>query len=196
MRLEGKVALISGGARGQGATEVRLFAREGAKVVIGDLLAEEGKQVEAEINTSGGACLFVKLDVTKAEDWQQAVAAAVARFGTLNVLVNNAGIGSTRGPDGEPVTMEHLTEEQWDRVMEVNAKGVFLGTKYAIPAMRQAGGGSIVIISSIAGIVGGQTTAYGASKGAVRLLTKVTASNTPGKAYGVTPSILGSSRPQ
>ncbi len=131
MRLEGKVALISGGARGQGATEARLFAREGAKVVIGDLLEEEGQQVEAEINASGGACLFVKLDVTKAEDWQQAVATAVARFGTLPVLVNNAGIGSTRGPDGEPVTMEHLTEEQWDRVMEVNAKGVFLGTKYA-----------------------------------------------------------------
>ncbi len=133
MRLEGKVALISGGARGQGATEARLFAREGAKVVIGDLLEEEGKQVEAEINASGGTCLFVKLDVTKAEDWQHAVAAAVARFGTLNVLVNNAGIGSTRGPDGAPVPIEHLTEEQWDRVMEVNAKGVFLGTKYAIP---------------------------------------------------------------
>jgi short chain dehydrogenase len=116
MRLEGKVALISGGARGQGATEARLFAREGAKVVIGDLLEEEGKRVEAEINASGGACLFVILDVTQAEDWQQAVAAAVARFGTLHVLVNNAGIGSTRGPDGEPVTMEHLTEAQWDRV--------------------------------------------------------------------------------
>src|SRR5215831_7611770 len=144
MRLEGKVALISGGARGQGATEARLFAREGAKVVIGDLLEEEGKQVEAEINASGGACLFVTLDVTKAEEWQQAVAAAVARFGALHVLVNNAGIGSTRDPDGEPVTMEHLTAEQWDRVMEVNAKGVFLGTKYAIPALRQAGGGSII----------------------------------------------------
>src|SRR6516165_9034373 len=136
MRLEGKVALISGGARGQGATEARLFTREGAKVVIGDLLEEEGKQVEAEINASGGACLFVKLDVTKAEEWQQAVAAAVARFGTLNVLVNNAGIGSTRGPDGEPVTMEHLTEEQWDRVMEVNAKGVFLAIKYAREGIR------------------------------------------------------------
>src|SRR5437016_11264942 len=133
MRLEGKVALISGGARGQGATEARLFAREGAKVVIGDLLAEEGKQVEAEINASGGACLFVKLDVTKAEDWQQAVAAAVARFGTLHVLVNNAGIGSTSSPEGEPVTTENLTEEQWDRVMERNAQEVCLGTTYLIP---------------------------------------------------------------
>src|SRR5262249_40435713 len=175
MRLAGKVALMSGGARGQGATEARLFARAGAKVGIGDLREEEGKQVEAEINAGGGACLFVTLDVTKAEEWQQAVAAAVARFGALHVLVNNAGIGSTRGPDGEPVTIEHLTAEQWDRVMEVNAKGGFLGTKYAIPAMGQAGGGSIINISSIAGIVGGQPTAYGASKGAVRLFTKATA---------------------
>jgi cyclopentanol dehydrogenase len=175
MRLEGKVVLISGGARGQGATEARLFAREGAKVVIGDLLEEESKQVEAEINASGGACLFVKLDVTQAEDWQQAVKAAVARCGPLHVLVNNAGIGSTRGPNGESVAIEHLTQAQWDRAIEVNAKGVFLGTKYAIPAMRQAGGGSIINISSIAGIVGGQTTAYGAFKGAVRLFTKETA---------------------
>src|SRR2546426_10442830 len=98
MRLEGKVALISGGARGQGATEARLFAREGAKVVIGDLLEEEGKQVEAEINASGGACLFVKLDVTQAEDWQQAVAAAGARFGALHVPVNTAGLRRTPGP--------------------------------------------------------------------------------------------------
>src|ERR1700756_3630830 len=92
-RLEGKVALISGGARGQGATEARLFAREGAKVVIGDLLEEEGKRVEAAINASGGACLFVKLDVTKAEDWQQAVAAAVARFRTLPVPGDKGGTG-------------------------------------------------------------------------------------------------------
>jgi NAD(P)-dependent dehydrogenase (short-subunit alcohol dehydrogenase family) len=175
MRLAGKVALISGGARGQGAVEARLFAREGAKVVIGDLLEEAGRQVEAEINASGGACLFVRLDVTREEDWQRAVEATIARFGTLNVLVNNAGIGSTRGPNGQPVAIENLTEAQWDRVMEVNAKGVFLGTKYALPEMRKAGGGSIINISSIAGIVGGQTTAYGASKGAVRLLTKATA---------------------
>ncbi len=175
MRLEGKVALISGGARGQGAVEARLFVREGAKVVIGDLLEDEGKQVEAEINASGGECLFVRLDVTSEADWQRAVEATVARFGSLHVLVNNAGIGSTRGPDGVAIAIEHLSEAQWDRVLDVNAKGVFLGTKYAIPAMRQAGGGSIVNISSIAGLVGGQTTAYGASKGAVRLFTKATA---------------------
>jgi len=174
-RLDGKVALISGGARGQGAVEARLFAREGAKVAIGDILEAEGLQVEAEINESGGECLFVRLDVTNEEDWLHAVESTVARFGKLDVLVNNAGIGSPRGPDGQRVTIENLTEAQWDRVMDVNAKGVFLGTKYAIPEMRKAGGGSIINISSIAGLVGGTTTAYGASKGAVRLFTKATA---------------------
>ena len=174
-RLDGKVALISGGARGQGAVEARLFAREGAKVAIGDILVAEGRQVEAEINENGGECLFVHLDVTCEEDWVQAVQSTVARFGRLNVLVNNAGIGSTRGPDGQRVSIENLTEGQWDRVMDVNAKGVFLGTKYAIPEMRKAGGGSIINISSIAGLVGSTTGAYGASKGAVRIFTKSTA---------------------
>ena len=174
-RLDGKVALISGGARGQGAVEARLFVGEGAKVVIGDILDDEGKRVEAEINETGGECLFVHLDVTSQANWEQAVAATVSRFGKLNVLVNNAGIGTARGPDGVALSLEDLTEDQWDRVMDVNAKGVFLGTKAAIPEMRKAGGGSIINISSIAGLVGGRTTAYGASKGAVRLFTKATA---------------------
>jgi len=174
-RLDGKVALISGGARGQGAVEARLFAREGAKVAIGDILDTEGKQVEAEINESGGECLFVHLDVISEEDWLHAVESTVARFAKLDVLVNNAGIGSTRGTDGQRVAIENLTEGQWDRVMDVNAKGVFLGTKYAIPEMRKVGGGSIINISSIAGLVGGTTAAYGASKGAVRIFTKSTA---------------------
>jgi len=174
-RLEGKVALISGGARGQGSVEARLFTLEGAKVAIGDILEAEGKQVEAEINESGGECLFLRLDVTSEEDWAQAIEATVARFGKLDVLVNNAAIGSTRGPDGQRVSIEDLSGSQWDRVMGVNAKGVFLGTKYAIPEMRKAGGGSIVNISSIAGLVGGTTAAYGASKGAVRIFTKSTA---------------------
>ena len=174
-RLEGEVALISGGARGQGAAEARLFVREGAKVAIGDILDTEGKQIEADINESGGECLFVHLDVTSEEDWLHAVESTVSRFGKLDVLVNNAGIGSTRGPDGQRVSIENLTEGQWDLVMDVNAKGVFLGTKYAIPEMRKAGGGSIINISSIAGLVGGTTTAYGASKGAVRIFTKSTA---------------------
>lgn len=169
MRLEGKVALISGGARGMGATEAKMFAREGAKVVIGDVLEEEGRQTEAEINETGGECLFVKLDVTSEAEWQMAVATAVARFGKLDILVNNAGI--FRGN-----RVEDTTSEEWDQVMDINAKGVFLGTKHSIPEMRKAGGGSIVNISSVAGLVGNPySSAYNASKGAVRLLTKSTA---------------------
>jgi 3(or 17)beta-hydroxysteroid dehydrogenase len=170
MRLKGKVALISGGARGMGAVEARLFAKEGAQVAIGDILEDEGRKLEAEINATGGEALFVRLDVASEADWQQAVAATVQRFGKLDVLVNNAGI-SGRG------RVEDTTVEEWDRVMQVNAKGVFLGTKVAIPAMRQAGGGSIINISSQLGLVGTDHSSpqYQASKGAVRLLTKATA---------------------
>ena len=192
-RLDGKVALISGGARGQGAVEASLFAREGAKVVIGDLLEDEGKQVEAQINESGGQCLFVRLDVTSQADWEQAVQATVSRFGKLNVLVNNAGVGTARGPDGVAATIEELGEDQWDRVMDVNAKGVFLGTRSAIPELRKAGGGSIINISSVAGLVGGPTTVYGASKGAVRLFTKTTAIQYAGegiRANSVHPGVI------
>ncbi len=169
MRLENKVALISGGARGMGAVEARLFASEGAKVVIGDLLEAEGRQTEAQINESGGECLFLHLDVTSESNWRDVVAATVARFGKLDIIVNNAGIA--RGG-----TVEEITSELWDTVMDINAKGVFLGTKAAIPEMRRNGGGSIINISSIWGIVAsGGSTAYPASKGAVRLLTKSTA---------------------
>ena len=169
MRLANKVALISGGARGMGATEARLFAGEGAKVVIGDILEEEGRQTEAEINEAGGECLFIRLDVTSESDWQQAVAATAARFGKLDVLVNNAGIYRTEG-------IEETSEELWDLVLEINGKGVFLGTKLAIPETRKAGGGSIINISSVAGLTGGVgSAAYRASKGAVRLFTKATA---------------------
>ena len=168
MRLEGKVALISGGARGMGATEARMFAQEGAKVVIGDVLDEEGRQTEEAINEAGGECVFVRLDVTDESAWEQAVAAAVSRFGKLDILVNNAGIARINN-------VENTSAEEWDLVMDINAKGVFLGTKSVIPALREAGGGSIVNISSIAGLVGGRTSAYTASKEAVRLLTKSTA---------------------
>ena len=168
-RLDGKVAFISGGARGQGAAEARLFAQEGAKVVIGDVLDAEGTTVAAEIAESGGDTLFVHLDVTSEEDWRGAIGAAVSKFGKLNVLVNNAGIWR-RG------RVEDTTVEDWDAILDVNAKGVFLGTKLAIAEMRKAGGGSIINISSTAGLVGGpRSTAYAASKGAVRLLTKATA---------------------
>ena len=169
MRLEGKVALITGGARGQGAAEARLFAREGAKVVIADVMDPDGMVVAAEINELGGDATFVHLDVSSEQEWQQAVDATVSAYGRLDVLVNNAAIW--RGG--------HVLEtsgEQWDVVLDINAKGVFLGTKLAIPEMRKAGGGSIVNISSTAGLVGSRTsTAYRALRSAVRLFTKSTA---------------------
>ena len=170
-RLDGKVAFISGGARGMGAEEARLFAREGAKVAIGDVLEEDGRRVEAEINESGGDCLFLRLDVTSEANWQDAIAATVSRFGALHILVNNAGIGGIGG------LVEDTTVEDWDRVMDINGKGVFLGTKAAIPEMQAAGGGSIINISSQLGIVATDNTSpmYHASKGAVRILTKSTA---------------------
>ena len=168
MRLDNKVALISGGARGMGAVEAKMFVQEGAKVVIGDVLDEDGMQTEAEINETGGECVFVHLDVTDETAWQDAVAAAVDRFGKLDILVNNAGIARINN-------VEDTTSDEWDLVMDINAKGVFLGTKAAIPEIRKAGGGSIVNISSIAGLTGGRTSSYAASKGAVRLLTKSSA---------------------
>ncbi len=166
MRLEGKVALISGGARGQGAAEAILFAKEGAAVVIGDLLEAEGRQVESQINESGGRALFVKLNVTSSDDWKNAIAKAIETFGKLNILINNAGIYSN-------TPIEETSEDEWDRIMKVNTKGVFLGTKLSIQAMRDAGGGSIINLSSTAGLVGSRRgSAYPTSKGGVRLFTK------------------------
>jgi cyclopentanol dehydrogenase len=171
-KLDGKVALISGGARGQGAAEAETFAREGAKVVFGDVLDDEGRKVEAAVRAAGGDATYVHLDVTSEADWRAAVRTAVERHGALHILINNAGITIPRVP------IEDRTADEWDRVMAVNAKGVFLGTKYAIPPMRRAGGGSIVNISSVAGIGQSlhQEPAYAASKGAIRIFTKVTAS--------------------
>lgn len=170
-RLTGKVAIITGGAQGQGAVEAKMFAEEGAQVVFGDILDDAGKAVAAEIQAAGGDAHYLHMDVTSETDWQAAIALATERFGGLDILINNAAVLIPRVP------IEDRTAEEWDRVMGVNAKGIFLGTKYAIPAMRARGGGSIVNISSIAGI--GQSThqepAYAASKGAIRVFTKVTA---------------------
>ena len=167
MRLEGKVAIITGGANGMGAEECRIFAREGAKVVIADIREDEGRQLEAEIAESGGDAVFARLDVTDEDNWNAVVADAVARYGKLDILVNNAGIGRGSAPDP-------LRTDAWDDLMNINAKGVFLGMKCAIPAMKDAGGGSIVNISSISGIVGQKQVhmGYNASKGAVRIVTK------------------------
>lgn len=169
MRLANKVALITGGSRGQGAVEAKLFATEGAYVVICDILDEEGKRIESEINNTGGSSLFAHLDVTDESEWQNVIATTLNSFGKLDILVNNAGIYKW----GQ---VEETTSELWDQTMDINAKGVFLGTKHAIPAMRNSGGGSIVNISSVAGLIGSaNAAAYCASKGAVRLLTKSTA---------------------
>jgi NAD(P)-dependent dehydrogenase (short-subunit alcohol dehydrogenase family) len=164
MRLGGKVALITGGASGMGQSEAVIFAREGAKVVVADVLEAEGQKVADGL---GGAGRFVRLDVTSEAGWQQAVATAVSTFGKLDVLVNNAGISGTFDPDT-------MSTSAWDRLMDVNAKGTFLGMKHAIPEMEKAGGGAIVNISSVSGFVGqnGIHMAYNASKGAVRLMTK------------------------
>jgi len=168
MRLEGKVALITGGARGMGAAEASLFSREGAKVIIADVLEDEGRQTEVDINESGGEAIFTRLDVTQESAWDAALLLAVERFGKLDVLVNNAGI-SVKG------SFEETTVEMWDSVMEVNAKGVFLGSRAAVRQMKRQGtGGSIVNISSVSGLLGQDNVnaSYNASKGAVRAFTK------------------------
>ncbi|MBK8133062.1 MAG: glucose 1-dehydrogenase [Gammaproteobacteria bacterium] len=164
--LNGKVALITGAARGQGAAEARLFAQRGAKVVLCDILDSEGQAVAAEI---GANATYVRLDVTSEASWQAAVKAAVGKFGKLNVLVNNAGIVKVTNLADCPL-------DEYMQVIQVNQVGVFLGMKTVVPAMKQAGGGSIVNISSIDGLIGMTGgTAYCASKFAVRGMTKVAA---------------------
>jgi len=164
MRLAGKVALISGAASGMGAATARMFAREGAKVVVADVMQHEGRQVADAI---GASARFELLDVTKEENWAAVVAATTRHFGKLDVLVNNAGVSGSAEQD-------FYSTEAWHRIMAVNATGVFFGIKYAIPAMIASGGGSIVNLSSIAGIIGSEHVhmAYNASKAAVRLMTK------------------------
>ncbi|HLX37231.1 MAG TPA: glucose 1-dehydrogenase [Candidatus Binataceae bacterium] len=169
-RLKGKVALISGGARGQGAAEARLFTAEGAKVVIGDVLDAECRAVAEQINRSHPkSALALHLDVTRAADWRAAVDACEREFGGLDILVNNAGIVSMKG-------VAETTEEEWDAVVGINQKGVWLGMKTAVAAMRKRGGGSIINISSIYGLIGSAgAAAYHGTKGAVRILTKAAA---------------------
>ena len=165
-RLEGKVALISGAARGQGASHARLFATEGAAVVLGDVLAEDADAIASELRSSGSSAEAIRLDVSRADDWAAAVALAVERFGALHVLVNNAGVISDGGAVDEP-------EDVWNRVIAINQTGVFLGMKYAVPTMRRAGGGSIINIASTLGVVGAEDyIAYQASKGAIRQMTR------------------------
>jgi 3alpha(or 20beta)-hydroxysteroid dehydrogenase len=165
-RLDGKVALISGGARGQGAAAARAFAREGAKVVIGDILDDDGKVLADEL---GDAALYVHLDVTREDDWAGAVEEAERDFGRVDVLLNNAGILRF-------AKMTDMTPEDYMAVINVNQVGVFLGMRAVTPAMRRAGGGSMINISSVEGLRGSPgLVAYVASKFAVRGMTKAAA---------------------
>jgi NAD(P)-dependent dehydrogenase (short-subunit alcohol dehydrogenase family) len=165
-RLDGKVALISGAARGQGAVHAELFASEGASVVLGDILEKEVRFVADEIRAGGGAADAILLDVTRPEDWVAAVELTEETFGRLDVLVNNAGVIDEGGAVDENL-------EAWQRVIAVNQTGMFLGMKHAVPAMRRTGGGSIINVSSTLGVVGADDyIAYQASKGAVRQMTR------------------------
>ena len=167
MRLKDKVAIVTGGAHGMGEAEARLFAKEGAAVVVADRLEKEGQAVAADISASQGRAIFVPIDVTSETDWQNLIARTIAAYGRLDILVNNAGIsGSAVGPHDELAG--------WTRLLEVNATSVFLGTKLAAAEMAKTGGGSIVNISSIMGFVANAEghPGYSASKGAVRLYTK------------------------
>ena len=170
MRLENKVALITGGASGMGASMARIFAREGAKVVIADMLEAEGKAVAAEITRANGSAIFQKLDVSSEAEWRAAIDATLAAYGKLDILVNDAGISGSAEAD-------LFDSAAWEKIMAINSTGTFLGMKFAIPEMKKVGGGSIVNISSISGVTGqrGIHVAYNASKGAVRTLTKAAA---------------------
>ena len=169
-RLDGKIALITGAAKGQGEVEAKLFAKEGAHVILTDILDTDGSKVESEITELGGDALYKRLDVSSENEWASISQFIEDKYGRLDILLNNAG-ASVRN-SGMDISME-----DWDLMMNVNAKGVFLGTKYCVPIMQKSGGGSIINISSIAGIAGRPmaSPAYAASKGAVRVFTKSTA---------------------
>ncbi len=168
-RLQGKTALISGAASGMGAAEAKMFAAQGAKVIVADVNDAGAKAVVQDITAAGGSAIAVHLDVSDAANWDTAIAEGVKALGDISVLVNNAGIMIMK-----PV--QDTTEEEWDKIFSINAKGAFLGTKAVLNSMKAAGGGSIINISSIYGLVGAPSAAaYQATKGAVRLLTKGTA---------------------
>jgi NAD(P)-dependent dehydrogenase (short-subunit alcohol dehydrogenase family) len=166
MRLAGKVALVSGGAGGIGGAIVKRFVGEGARVGIGDVDLAAARALASTVGAD--SALAVALDVTREEDWARAVAELAGRYGRLDILVNNAGIYERK-------RLDEVDGAAWDRMLAVNAKGVFLGTKACLPALRAAGGGSIVNISSVAAMIASFGAHYGASKGAVRQITKTTA---------------------
>lgn len=178
-RVEGKVALVTGGRRGLGEASAVMLAREGAKVAITDRKEEGADAVLSAITGAGGQAIFIQQDVSKEDDWKRVIDQILERFGRLDVLVNNAGVGAGKN-------IEELTLEDWRWVMSVNLDGVFLGTKYAIGIMKKTGGGSIINMSSIEGMVGDRRlAAYDASKGGVRILTKSAALHCAKAGYNI-----------
>ena len=169
MRLKNKVAIVTGAASGLGASTAKIFAKEGAKVVVVDLLPTEGEAVVSEITNSGGAATFCELNVKDSSGWDQVVRNTLAAYEKIDVLVNNAGVSGS--------TPDLMNIDVWDQQMEVNARGVFLGMRAVVPAMRDGGGGSIINTSSMSGFVGQDYVhmGYNAAKGAVRLATKAAA---------------------
>jgi 3(or 17)beta-hydroxysteroid dehydrogenase len=169
-RVKGKSAIITGAAGGLGRAIASLLADEGASVTVTDVNEAGVRQVAEEITAGGGRAIFIKHDVSSEGDWRRVIERTVAEFGRLDVLVNNAGIMIVR-------EIQKMTLEEWRRLMSINLDGVFLGTKHAVPAMIKSGGGSIINMSSAAGIIGtaDNTAAYSASKGGVRLFTKACA---------------------
>ena len=169
MRLQGKVALITGGTGGIGRESCLLFAKEGARIVVVDLNDDAGEKLVQEIQSSGGQAIYVRADVSNGEACRQMVAAAESKFGALHVLFNNAGIMLSDDDDAV-----NTSEEVWERTMAVNLKGVFLGCKYGIPAIQRAGGGSIINTASFVAVLGAATPqlAYTASKGGVLAMTR------------------------
>jgi NAD(P)-dependent dehydrogenase (short-subunit alcohol dehydrogenase family) len=183
-RLDGKIAFISGAARGIGAETARLMVKAGTKVAIGDVIEERGRETVRGLEAAGGEALFVPLDVTREEDWAHAIGATLERFGGLDILVNNAGILLGKG-------IEDVSLAEWHRLCGINLTGVFLGTKAALPALRARGetsaqGSAIVNLSSTAGLVGSQMDPlYSMTKGGVLLFTKATALEFARKGYRI-----------
>ena len=169
-RFKNKVVFISGAAKGQGAVEARMFGSEGAKVVITDILDELGTSLSEELRKEGIQSIYLHLDVTKEDQWIEAYAKTLAKFDTIDILINNAGIVARN-------SIENTTKLEWETIMEVNATSAFLGTKFVIPIMRNSGGGVIINISSTGALVSSSTLGvpYAASKAAMHLLTKTTA---------------------
>lgn len=171
-RLEGKVAIVTGGASGIGEATVKLFVEHGAKAVIADVDEKKGRLLAELLNTSSESTMFYRLDVSKESEWIRCVDEVVKKWGRLDIIVNNAGMSGVKGR----AIVEDTTVENWDDVFSVNSTGVMLGTKTGIPQMKKNGGGSIINVSSIFGIVGSKAgAAYHASKGAARLFSKAAA---------------------